>query len=505
MVLIPSMASISNLVILYEGQKKIIKVTSPNALLQTVLVEAAGHFGLEPSNCSLKVRKAVLDCSQPIRFANLSNNTMIDLIASNGPSKGIGMCRIALTAEGMSLQGSFPATSTLLDIIRHFVSSGLPTDIFDRSPQIIYMRSTLSGAELENSLSSLGLAGQAVRMQLRYSTPTAPTAAVTVDNSMAMEVDSPPVPTVDSLVVSESPPEPLEPQPEPVPAAPLPASPVLRMPLAPASPVPVEPVPLIQQQVPVLSLQEALTLMLSSNFDALTIPALTTIRKIIANIIKTPIGFREIKLTNAVVREKVLPAKGWEEVMRSIGFELTANVLCLPTSQLPLPLPMVYSMLSDALIELGVEIDPTVPVEQVRAAPVVEFDPFKTIVTRTAPQPVRLASSTDKEVARLDKKRMEIEGTPEGVERETQVLLPEAIASSPSSAPMEEDAGGPVPSALLQRLKACGTVKEVPLSTEALRRVQKAQKELVYRKTLIKIRYAPHAPPPLCLCVTPLG
>jgi hypothetical protein len=77
------MASITSLAIHYNGSKKIVKVTSPSQLLQSILTETAEYFQLEAKNCSLRHKKNFLDPSQPIRFLTLPNNAQIDLIVNS--------------------------------------------------------------------------------------------------------------------------------------------------------------------------------------------------------------------------------------------------------------------------------------------------------------------------------------------------------------------------------------------------------------------------------------
>ncbi|RYH20505.1 hypothetical protein EON65_23275 [archaeon] len=160
----------SNLVIIHQGQRKTVKITSGNALLQTVLVEAASLFSLDAANCVLKLKNKVLDCSQPVRFCSLSNNAQIDLeinsqltsLSSVSRSGSSIMCKIALSLEGGgSMQGSFASSNTLLQILEHFMNQNqLPNDILQRGVQVVYLRSSFVASDLSSTtLVSLGLAG----------------------------------------------------------------------------------------------------------------------------------------------------------------------------------------------------------------------------------------------------------------------------------------------------------------------------------------------------------
>lgn len=67
----------------YEGQRRQIKVTKPNAtLVQQLLQEACEMFGADPQWYRLKQRKAnvPLNNSDPVRFCGLANNATIELV-----------------------------------------------------------------------------------------------------------------------------------------------------------------------------------------------------------------------------------------------------------------------------------------------------------------------------------------------------------------------------------------------------------------------------------------
>ena len=150
-----------SIIVCYEGQRKTIKVQGPNTLIQSVLNEAAEHFQLNPSGCTLRHKKSVLDTSQPYRFANLSNNAQVDLVFSAGSSSGKS-CKIALSVNGTTISGVFDASLTLFGLLDTFAQEGkLPENIFELGPEVVYLRSVFNSIEAlkGTTLLSLGLNG----------------------------------------------------------------------------------------------------------------------------------------------------------------------------------------------------------------------------------------------------------------------------------------------------------------------------------------------------------
>jgi hypothetical protein len=144
--------------VIYEGQRKAIKC-APNALMQSVLAEAALHFKVDAGLHGLQHKRNLVDASQPFRFSGLSNNTQLDLVRTT--QSAATTCRIALTLEGASVTEVVSSNLTLTAYLTGLVDAGkIPADLFQRSPQLLYLRGSYSGEALEaNTLAGLGLAG----------------------------------------------------------------------------------------------------------------------------------------------------------------------------------------------------------------------------------------------------------------------------------------------------------------------------------------------------------
>lgn len=173
--------------ICYNNQKKAIKI-SLNKAVHQLLTESLELFQLTSTSTHfvLKYKKQLLDTSLLLRYCNISNNAIIDLISnessSSATSSSQSLVKIALsvlspsllsnTSNNVSLNGSFTVDTTLLDLLNSFISkSQLTAQAVSNSSQIIvvFQRVAVESNAYENTtLSLLGLtSGQNVRLQLR--------------------------------------------------------------------------------------------------------------------------------------------------------------------------------------------------------------------------------------------------------------------------------------------------------------------------------------------------
>ena len=149
----------------YHGQRKTIKA-SPSALMQSVIVEAAEKFELDPNKCSLYHKKIMIDRTQPVRFCSIPNLAQLELQFNENlkttSSAVQAQCRIAMSVmNGTSCTGTFSADTTVIGMLQAFVGQGsLPISLMSGSYEVIYLRTTITGDNLQStSLGDLGLAG----------------------------------------------------------------------------------------------------------------------------------------------------------------------------------------------------------------------------------------------------------------------------------------------------------------------------------------------------------
>lgn len=190
----------------------------------------------------------------------------------------------------------------------------------------------------------------------------------------------------------------------------------------------------------IASVEENLKIVLNSNFDSVTKSAIIIIMKYVVNILANLPAekYRVINTSNKIYLEKIAPAKGTQELLACIGFIAqrkkevgvksvfganAASAAALvasdvssasPAESIKLPvrpndrerLISVHAALHDACIILGVpqEEIPMVSIPSrseaaaMKPTPAFDFDPMKSHVHRTAPQPHRGVSVTQNKI-----------------------------------------------------------------------------------------------------------
>ena len=275
--------------------------------------------------------------------------------------------------------------------------------------------------------------------------------------------------------------------------------------------------------------RQCIASMLSQNLDAVTLPAVLTLYKYIQNILGDPaaLKFRTINTTNKNFIAKVASSKGSQEFLQSAGFQSSDShptmIVYTPpcvvsagnrsdnghtaTVEELEPLFQAQEALLFALQELNTDPEAAPITKEIvlqrlqqqasasSSRPVISFDPFKASVVRTAPQPVRMESATEKQLQELQLKRRELEGDPQSVQRSTVVSFPSQQPSGQQ--PMEHSdatyvqqavdaaGSGTIPGGMLKKIMQSGKEEDSPLTTKAVRDLQRLQKERVYSRTLV--------------------
>lgn len=290
-----------------------------------------------------------------------------------------------------------------------------------------------------------------------------------------------------------------------------------------------------------------LSSVLVQNFDAVSSPAIITVAKYICNIASNPYErkFQSINMDNKVFKEKLAPAKGVLELLHTLGFRsevpthVVQSVFSAPnstaatTSTTAAPngmlhwtwssvcpsaenLPRIVALLDKYMNELNIPASqrPQVSAPATKAqaaphaapaAPLVPFDPYKSHIVRNAPQP-RGESSTSIELNALTKRRLELEGDKEAVQRYTKVLMPNSAGAVANIQDyLDEDTmADPEQDKQIRKALAKSIIgsmsgggggddslvsSDAPLKTKAMRDLEKAKKERVYNRVLIRVRF----------------
>jgi len=150
-----------SLTVTYGPRKATVK-TTPNTTLQEVLSQACQDQQLTESNYDLIYKGKSLDLSLTVRFANLPNNSQLELKQRTAPREG-GLVSIAVqTDSGQRITGKFSSADSLHHVISS--TSGIPS-LKGKEVVVVYTRREIVGEDaLHNTtLASLGLtSGSAV-------------------------------------------------------------------------------------------------------------------------------------------------------------------------------------------------------------------------------------------------------------------------------------------------------------------------------------------------------
>lgn len=355
--------------------------------------------------------------------------------------------KLAISVEGIngSMSETFGANDTILNVIEKLIISG---HIIDRDPhtaEVIFIRQKFTGSQLGlTTLASLGLSGIGGRFLVRFP----------VTGGAATEVTHKESPTTSPLARIES------------------TASYAKDDTPLVSPVKTSTDTLIDLEELRICIQEAVTNVLHSNFDVANKSAIILIMKYIVNIQGNPSEqkFRTIKMSNKSFVEKILAVKGGVDLMSSIGFLCVKTEVLLQRSEQQFDalnfasrsqesdiLTVAFSVLSHAADELDIAAEdrPTLPsrgsLVPVSVPANLDFDPYKSHVHRSNPQPSRpVTSVTEQRLELLEAKRRELEGNIESVARNTEILMPLAdgtvidVVSLSVDDEGKEDDSGPV-------------------------------------------------------------
>ena len=154
------------------GKKETVQV-HPNTTLGFVLEEVCKRRKLSPEGYSLKHQRSVLDGALTVRFAGLSSNATIDLVAETAAAVH-GECTVALQLESGDRQTAKLSTATTLSqVVEQLAPVALQSLA---SPSVVYMGRPVPSEDFQTtSLLDLGI-GAGSSALLRLGASSAPTA-----------------------------------------------------------------------------------------------------------------------------------------------------------------------------------------------------------------------------------------------------------------------------------------------------------------------------------------
>ena len=261
---------------------------------------------------------------------------------------------------------------------------------------------------------------------------------------------------------------------------------------------------------------EALSNLLTSNFDATSILCLQTCLKLVDSVLSQPLHpkFRQIKLSNKAIQQKIVQTKGGVGLLETIGFAATAAP-SIDTMQLSRDWPLsrlqeTRSLLAHTLqLTLGVKqvpIMPEVPVVYNAEEGARAFNPYQpqhmdglsqAVGTRLL-APEGWTSHTEQQVKVLKQKQEAIQRTLAShvIPRQWKAWRESSSGSnhSTTSTPISDASSSHSDAQLIaahakkQLLQAQATEKK-GFTTKAMRDLEQLQKHKVYGETVLKIHF----------------
>ncbi|EGZ23569.1 hypothetical protein PHYSODRAFT_478118 [Phytophthora sojae] len=445
----------------FNHQSKRVKVTPGTTMFQ-VLAEAREHFRLSDSRqFELLHRSRTIDLSIPFRLTGISNNASVELKELEGAAE-VQQVRVCVQLrDGKRVQASFGSDATIERILTFFKL--LPTQ---EQFSLGFLRREI---ELQSfattTLQELGILSGSAMFRVQSADGQATSAPTTQNASM-----SSPKPHVPFASTTKATP----------PSPPAAAAAAVVAPTAEVPPVQDEDVEMKEDAdeekevrtggEAAMSSFDALQLLRDGSFDAVSRTAITTLMKIVTNILSDPENekIRSIRLSNAAFHRSVGQVKGGLEFLQSLGFALVPETQTIVLS----PSPQDKGVLQEGLRLLNVEAndlniapDTRPTVREKRSDP--SFDVFKTQITRVQMQP-RGPSTTEVLVDALKTKQDQLVGQ-EKPPRNTTLLI----------------------SSLRGRREEMEKTKN--FRTQAMRELDELKRKKVFQTALIRVQFPDRA------------
>lgn len=524
----------------YGSQQKAKVKVKGNAALSQLLQDAVQAFGLPAeshANYQLKYKGVALNPSTAFTLSGIPTiNGQVELCEKNG-NVVYRNCKVSIGGDVENSVKTFKSNASLNDVVNEFA---LQSIVFPAHFSIVCLRQTINRDKFESTtLYDLGLDGQSAKLQIRkladlrseaLSEPmevdTAKVEAEHADDgeNKNTKANRPHSEQINSETQSQKLDEEtktVDTQAEVVDSSKEPAS------MSPAS--------LPNFDFSLEDLKAAIEEVLNKNFDQDSRKCLLIVVKYLDNLIKFPYAakYRSINTTNSHFQNNIsrchaegcLLALGFQPIgVNSVdklefSYDITSRNSSQSQGDQPLlPVESLYEarrMLVDQLEVLGTpreDIPPLPPLpqrtEDIQQPIVIPFDPFKPLIVSTSPAEAALkrdtadsGGKTNHELEVLKQRKLEIEGSPESVFRQTIVYIVNEDRKSSieqnehkdSVADAELDSYNPETSkSLIAAIKRLTSENDTPLTTKALKELQRLKSELVYNETTIKIRILPN-------------
>ncbi|POM78700.1 Hypothetical protein PHPALM_3744 [Phytophthora palmivora] len=469
----------------FNHHSKRVKVTPGTTMFQ-VLEDAREQFGLSGTRqYQLLHRSKPIDLSIPFRLTGISNNASVELTEVEGAAE-VQQVRVCVQLlDGKRVQASFGSDSTMEHILTFFKL--LPAS--DRF-SLGFLRREIDFQDFTTTtLKELGILSGSAMFRVQVADGQSDSIARSTQSHSVPNTHSPFVPPQkahESFVSSASTVSTLERSSR----APAPKTEDVEMKA-------VADEKLVDAEATVISSYDALQLLRDNNFDAVSRTAITTLMKIVTNILSNLENekMRSIRLSNAAFHRSVGQVKGGLEFLRSVGFTVVPETQMLVLNQSPNDESVLQEglrLLSIEADDLNISPDKRPVVREKTADP--NFDVFKSQITRVQMQP-RGPSTTEVLVDALRSKQDQLVGH-EKPPRNTTVVLDGRRSSGRIDAadtPTEIDRSDA--QLLISSLKARREEMEKTKNfrTHAMRELDELKRKRVFQTALIRVQFPDRA------------
>jgi len=202
-----------SLAVLCPNGRRVTVKTTPNTSVIQILEDACKKQGFDPDLYDLKHHRRILDVSSTVRYANLPNNGLLEMVEAAKPRTASLVTVNVGTDAGLRLMDDFPSTATLREVLAQLESKAgsevllIPPPDSQQQPLLVYSMRRISHDQLDTTtLKSLGLVSG--KCMFRYSLQS-----VTIDSQSQAHVSKPlsrpkPTPQSSQQLVSAMEPQP---------------------------------------------------------------------------------------------------------------------------------------------------------------------------------------------------------------------------------------------------------------------------------------------------------
>lgn len=181
----------TNLIILGGNAARVNVKVNPNMTILKVIELACTKLKADSNDFDLKYHNKILDTTSLIRFTNIANNALLELVPATRSRENSSVGVWLQVEDGSRLSGEFPSSQNLWEIIQILLKDKLSNY---ESPAIIYTRMEIIGKEQlqQKTLKDIGLVSGKALLRLLNKKESEDQAHVYVPAARKPKLEEPP-------------------------------------------------------------------------------------------------------------------------------------------------------------------------------------------------------------------------------------------------------------------------------------------------------------------------